>query len=78
MAGELSRRGQVMPLGGLPEILMAADRAGIKTVLIPQANVQDLEDVPQETRDHLEIIPVSTADEVLRLALEIELQGDSL
>ena len=78
MTGEISLRGQVMPIGGLPEKLMAADRAGIKKVLIPQANVQDLEDVPQETRDHLEIIPVSTADEVLRLALEIELQGDSL
>ena len=71
MTGEISLRGQVMPIGGLPEKLMAADRAGVKKVLIPQANVQDLEDVPQETRDHLTIIPVSTAEEVLKLALDL-------
>ncbi len=68
MTGEISLRGQVMPIGGLPEKLMAADRAGIKRVLIPSANVQDLEDVPQETRDHLEIIPVETVEDVRRYA----------
>ncbi len=64
MTGEISLRGQVLPIGGLPEKLMAADRAGIKKVLIPEANVQDLEDVPEETRNHLEIIPVSTIEDV--------------
>ncbi len=72
MTGEISLRGQVLPIGGLPEKLMAADRAGITTVLIPDTNVQDLEDVPKETRDHLKIIPVKTTADVLRHALHIE------
>ena len=73
MTGEISLRGQVLPIGGLPEKLMAADRAGVKTVLIPQANMQDLEDVPQETRDHLSIVPVKTIADVLREALDMEM-----
>ncbi len=72
MTGEISLRGQVMPIGGLPEKLMAADRAGITKVLIPSANVQDLEDVPQETRDHLNIIPVKNVREVLHHALGLD------
>ena len=72
MTGEISLRGQVLPIGGLPEKLMAADRAGITTVLIPDTNVQDLEDVPKETRDHLKIIPVKTTADILRHALYIE------
>lgn len=73
MTGEISLRGQVLPIGGLPEKLMAADRAGIEKVLIPESNVQDLVDVPQETRDHLEIVPVGTTEDVLREALGIEI-----
>lgn len=73
MTGEVSLRGQVMPIGGLPEKLMAADRAGITKVLIPKDNVQDLEDVPKETRDHLTIVPVTTVADVAREALGIEL-----
>ncbi|MDD5939505.1 MAG: endopeptidase La [Lachnospiraceae bacterium] len=73
MTGEVSLRGQVMPIGGLPEKLMAADRAGVKKVLIPKDNVQDLEDVPKETRDHLNIVPVSTIQDVAREALGISL-----
>ena len=75
MTGEISLRGQVLPIGGLPEKLMAADRAGVKKVLIPQANIQDLEEVPQETRDHLNIIPVKNIADVLREALGMELPG---
>lgn len=73
MTGEVSLRGQVMPIGGLPEKLMAAQRSGIKKVLIPKANVRDLEDVPEEVRNSLEIVPVDTIEEVIRHALGIKL-----
>ena len=69
MTGEISLRGAVLPIGGLPEKLMAAQRAGIKTVLIPQDNAVDLDDVPEEVKEQLEIIPVSNIDEVLEKAL---------
>ncbi len=67
MTGEISLRGVVMPIGGLPEKLMAAVRAGISKVLIPTDNVDDLEEVPQEVRDQLEIIPVHDIEEVLKI-----------
>lgn len=70
MTGEVSLRGDVMPIGGLPEKLMAAQRAGVKTVLIPVDNKKDLEDVAEEVKQKLEIIPVATIEEVLNLALE--------
>jgi len=66
MTGEISLRGQVLPIGGLPEKLMAAQRAGVKKVLIPQDNVEDLEEVSEEVRSALEIVPVGTVDDVLR------------
>lgn len=66
MTGEVSLRGNVMPIGGLPEKLMAADRAGVKTVFIPKENVDDLEDVAKEVKEHLEIIPVHHIEEVLK------------
>jgi ATP-dependent Lon protease len=66
MTGEVSLRGGVMPIGGLPEKLMAAQRSGIKTVLIPQENVQDLEDVSDEVKQELEIIPVDRVEKVLK------------
>ncbi len=65
MTGEVSLRGKVMPIGGLPEKLMAAVRAGVRTVLIPQENIEDLKDVPEETRQALTIIPVDDVQEVL-------------
>lgn len=65
MTGEVSLRGFVMPIGGLPEKLMAAVRAGVKRVFIPHDNVQDLEDVPVEVKEKLEIIPVKKVKEVL-------------
>ena len=65
MTGEVSLRGNVMPIGGLPEKLMAAVRAGVKTVLIPKDNVEDLKDVPEETRNALKIIPIETVEDAL-------------
>ena len=69
MTGEVSLRGGVNPIGGLPEKLMAAQRAGVKKVFIPSDNVEDLRDVAEEVRSSLEIIPVKEVSEVLN-ALE--------
>ena len=69
MTGEVSLRGKVMPIGGLPEKLMAAQRAGIKKVLIPEENVEDLKDVPEEVRNGLTIQSVSRIEEVLSQAI---------
>ena len=69
MTGEVSLRGGVMPIGGLPEKLMAAQRAGITKVLIPADNEQDLDDVADEVKNKLEIIPVKKVTEVLKLVL---------
>ncbi len=68
MTGEVSLRGVVLPIGGLPEKLMAAQRAGIKRVLIPADNVEDLEDVAEEVKASLTIVPVKTIAEVLAAA----------
>jgi ATP-dependent Lon protease len=65
MTGEISLQGDVKPIGGLPEKLMAAQRAGVHRVFIPAENVEDLRDVAAEVRDSLEIIPVERAEEVL-------------
>lgn len=67
MTGEISLRGNSMPIGGLPEKLMAAVRAGIKKVLIPEDNVDDLEDIADEIKSKLEIIPVKNIDEILKI-----------
>ncbi|MBQ6322475.1 MAG: endopeptidase La, partial [Lachnospiraceae bacterium] len=67
MTGEVSLRGVVLPIGGLPEKLMAAARSGISTVLIPDENDRDLDEVPQEIREKLTIHTVKTVDEALRL-----------
>lgn len=70
MTGEVSLRGTVMPIGGLPEKLMAAQRAGIKKVFIPADNVEDLEDVAAEVKEKLEIIPVRKVTDVLKKLLK--------
>lgn len=70
MTGEVSLRGGVMPIGGLPEKLMAAQRAEITKVLIPADNEQDLDDVADEVKNKLEIIPVKKVTEVLKLVLK--------
>ncbi len=69
MTGEVTLRGRVLPIGGLKEKLLAALRAGIKTVLIPSENEKDLADIPDNVRKGLTIVPVSTVDEVLAKAL---------
>lgn len=66
MTGEVSLRGGVMPIGGLPEKLMAAQRAGVSKVFIPYENVEDLEDVADEVKEKLEIIPVKKVKDVLK------------
>src|SRR5687768_17622605 len=69
MTGEITLRGRVTAIGGLKEKLLAALRSGVKTVLIPQENEKDLADIPDNVKSELEIIPVSTMDEVLAKAL---------
>lgn len=70
MTGEITLRGEVTAIGGLKEKLLAALRGGIKTVLIPQENVKDLQDIPDNVKQGLEIVPVRWIDEVLKVALE--------
>ena len=73
MTGEISLSGAVLPIGGLKEKLIAADRAGITKVLIPKENEEDLRDVPEEVRGRLNIIPVETVEDVLRETIHIKL-----
>ncbi|MCX7229426.1 MAG: endopeptidase La [Burkholderiales bacterium] len=70
MTGEITLRGEVLPIGGLKEKLLAAHRGGIKTVLIPEENVKDLADIPDNVKNKLEIVPVKWIDRVLEVALE--------
>ena len=72
MTGEITLRGRVLPIGGLKEKLLAAKNAGVKTVLIPEKNMRDVEDISAEITKGLEIIPVSTMTEVLEKALVCE------
>ena len=65
MTGEVSLRGAVTPIGGLPEKLMAAQRAGVEKVFLPKDNLDDLKDVPKEVKDQLVIIPVENVDQLL-------------
>jgi ATP-dependent Lon protease len=70
MTGEITLRGEVLPIGGLKEKLLAAHRGGIKTVLIPEENVKDLTEIPENIKNRLDIHPVKWIDQVLELALE--------
>ncbi|MCY0854406.1 MULTISPECIES: endopeptidase La [unclassified Cupriavidus] len=70
MTGEITLRGEVLPIGGLKEKLLAAHRGGIKLVLIPEENVKDLAEIPDNVKNAIEIIPVRWIDKVLELALE--------
>ena len=69
MTGEVSLRGKVLVVGGLREKALAAYRAGVKTILFPAANVKDLDEVPEDVRAHLDLVPVDSMDEVFSLAL---------
>ncbi|HYH43968.1 MAG TPA: S16 family serine protease, partial [Burkholderiales bacterium] len=70
MTGEVTLRGRVLPIGGLKEKLLAALRGGIKTVLIPEENVKDLAEIPDNVKNRLDIHPVKWIDQVLEFALE--------
>jgi len=70
MTGEITLRGEVLPIGGLKEKLLAANRGGIKTVLIPEDNVKDLTEIPENIKNRLDIHPVKWIDQVLGMALE--------
>src|SRR5499425_2520419 len=70
MTGEITLRGEVLPIGGLKEKLLAAHRGGIKTVLIPEENVKDLAEIPDNIKNRLDIHPVKWIDQVLEMALE--------
>ena len=75
MTGEITLRGEVLPIGGLKEKLLAAHRGGIKTVLIPKDNERDLEEIPENVIADLKVIPVQWIDEVLSVALERDPSG---
>ena len=75
MTGEITLRGEVLPIGGLKEKLLAAHRGGIKTVLIPEENVKDLTEIPDNVKNRLEIVPVKWIDQVFELALERRPEG---
>ncbi len=72
MTGEITLRGQVLPIGGLKEKLLAARRGGIKTVIIPDENRRDLKEIPDNIKEELEIKPVKWIDEVLEIALQFQ------
>jgi ATP-dependent Lon protease len=69
MTGEITLRGRVLPVGGVREKVLAAHRAGIKNVILPERNMKDLVDVPKKARKDLEIIPVDHMDQVIDVAL---------
>ena len=71
MTGEVTLRGRVLPIGGLKEKAIAAHRSGLKKILIPKDNERDIEDIPQEVRDALEIIPVETIDDIIMTTLKV-------
>lgn len=72
MTGEITLRGRVLPIGGLKEKALAAYRIGIGTIVIPDENVPDLEDIPQNIREKINFVPAKNMDTVLKTALEQE------
>ena len=70
MTGEITLRGEVLPIGGLKEKLLAAHRGGIKTIIFPQENEKDLDEIPENIKDGLNLKPVRWIDEVFEIALE--------
>jgi ATP-dependent Lon protease len=72
MTGEITLRGRVLPIGGVREKVLAAHRAGLKTVILPEKNLKDLVDLPKAARAELKIIPVKHLDDVLKIALSPE------
>ena len=71
MTGEVTLRGRVLPIGGLKEKILAAHRAGVTTVVIPDDNTKDLKDIPESVLAEMTVVPVKHMDEVLRTALKV-------
>ena len=69
MTGEITLRGNVLPIGGLKEKVLAAFREGMKTIILPKENERDIEDIPENVREKLEFVPVEHMDEVLATAM---------
>ena len=69
MTGEITLRGRVLPIGGLKEKVLAAHRAGIKTVIMPKENEKDVREIPKVVRNNIKLVPVSHMDEVIPVAL---------
>jgi len=76
MTGEITLRGQVLPIGGVKEKVLAAHRAGLKTVIIPRRNEKDLTDVPEEVRKDIKFVFADRIEDVLDAALELPGHGD--
>ena len=72
MTGEITLRGRILPIGGVREKVLAAHRAGLKTVLLPEKNMKDLVELPKTARSELKIIPIKHMDDVLAIALSKE------
>jgi ATP-dependent Lon protease len=70
MTGEITLRGQVLPIGGIKEKVLAGHRSGLRTIILPKRNAQDLDDVPDEVKKSMKFVFVETVDEVLDAALE--------
>ena len=75
MTGEITLQGSVLPIGGLKEKLLSALRGGIKTVIIPKENEKDLEEIPENVKTGMKIIPVSDVKEVIKIALKGKVQS---
>jgi ATP-dependent Lon protease len=76
MTGEITLRGRILPIGGVREKVLAAHRAGLKTVLLPEKNMKDLIDLPKTAKSELKIIPVKHMDDVLKIALSNEVVNE--
>ena len=70
MTGEITLRGNILPVGGIKEKVLAAKRAGIKTVLLPKRNLKDMDDIPHEAKAKLRIVLIDSIDEAIREALQ--------
>ena len=70
MTGEITLRGQVLPIGGLREKAIAASRAGLKRILIPKENVKDIDNIPESVKNSLEIVPIEVASEAVQYVLK--------